>query len=248
MTKSTTRQTADGEFDSGIDVTGTVVADVVKSDLGSGGVTLSGHSSPDLGFLGYNYTNDSGTEAVAQASRSSHRIKFGNGGTNATTFDYRAPNAAAGTWSERMRIDSAGRVTMPHQPAFNARGTVGQALTAGWDKVEYTVNVYNRGGANFASSRFTAPVSGVYHFSASISESASVDYDGTFTFSYNGLTSSHKGCVSMPGDGGNFDGRSLSSTFYMASGDYVEVMRYASVATSTRGSVWDGTFSGHLIG
>jgi hypothetical protein len=81
---------------------------VIKTSLGSGGLSLSGDTAPDFGYFGYNYFNNNGTETVGQSARSSHRITMGNGTTNAITFDYRAPGAAAGTWSERMRLDSTG--------------------------------------------------------------------------------------------------------------------------------------------
>jgi len=82
---------------------------VIKTSLGSGGLSMSGYGAPDLGYFAYNYFNNNGTETVGQSARSSHRITMGNGSTNAITFDYRAPSAAAGTWAERMRITSAGQ-------------------------------------------------------------------------------------------------------------------------------------------
>jgi len=69
--------------------------------------------------------------------------------------------------SERMRIDSTGAVTMPHQPSFHvvknadqnniATGTV---VTVLWQVESYDV------GANFASNTFTAPVAGKYILTA----------------------------------------------------------------------------------
>jgi hypothetical protein len=66
--------------------------------------------------------------------------------------------------TERMRIDSAGRVTTPSQPAFIAfsdsnQEPVSQTLIA------YTGVNLNRGNNyNTATSRFTAPVAGLYQF------------------------------------------------------------------------------------
>lgn len=92
-----------------IDSSGNVTAyKIIQSALGSGGISLSGNSSPDLGYIGYNYYNVDGTESVAQSIRNSWRVKFGNGADKSLSFDYREPNAAVGAFTERMRITSEG--------------------------------------------------------------------------------------------------------------------------------------------
>lgn len=80
----------------------------ICSTLGSGGIALSGYTLPDLGYVGYNYTNVNGTEAVNTPSRSSWRIGFSNGVTDNMTFGRRAPNAAANAWTEFGRFDDTG--------------------------------------------------------------------------------------------------------------------------------------------
>ena len=69
--------------------------------------------------------------------------------------------------TERMRIDSSGRVTMPYQPAFQVRKNaiqtdiaVGAAVTVIWQ-----IEIFDQ-GANFASNTFTAPVTGKYQLNA----------------------------------------------------------------------------------
>ena len=66
--------------------------------------------------------------------------------------------------NERMRIDSAGRVTMPSQPAFQAVPSSNQNnialntdVTIAFGTERFDV------GSNFASSTFTAPVTGKYY-------------------------------------------------------------------------------------
>ena len=75
------------------------------------------------------------------------------------------------TTSESMRIDSAGRVTMPYQPAFRAQqspSSVGGGGPVGGTAITYGNVIFNVGGHyNNTNGRFTAPVSGTYYFASS---------------------------------------------------------------------------------
>tara|TARA_R100001082_G_C4321920_1_gene141510 strand:- start:56 stop:910 length:855 start_codon:yes stop_codon:yes gene_type:complete len=64
---------------------------------------------------------------------------------------------------ERLRIDSAGYVTMPSQPAFRVKPSTNQSNFAidGWVDVAFGNEAFDVGD-NFASSTFTAPVTGKY--------------------------------------------------------------------------------------
>ena len=71
--------------------------------------------------------------------------------------------------TERMRIDAAGRVTMPYQPAFAVRPAIGQdniAVSAD-TTVVFGTEIADQGG-NFASNTFTAPVTGLYQLNATV--------------------------------------------------------------------------------
>jgi hypothetical protein len=113
--------TSSPSYNAKLDVNG-----IIRANVGSGGLSLSGNSAPDMSYVSYNYTNSNGTEVVPQSIRPSHRISMGNGAQNAITFDYRAANAAAGTWQERMRIDSSGNLLVGKTVADV--GTAGTAL------------------------------------------------------------------------------------------------------------------------
>jgi hypothetical protein len=69
--------------------------------------------------------------------------------------------------TERMRIDSSGRVTMPFQPAFHARGSGTQSWSGSYNLQipALSTAVVNRGSHyNSSTYRFTAPVTGLYFF------------------------------------------------------------------------------------
>jgi hypothetical protein len=72
---------------------------------------------------------------------------------------------------ERMRIDSSGRVTMPYQPAFLATGNGGSITIASGSYVPFNsltsaVSTNRSSGYNTSTYLYTAPVAGLYQFSA----------------------------------------------------------------------------------
>ena len=67
--------------------------------------------------------------------------------------------------SERMRIDSAGRVTMPYQPSFFSYYSAGFSVPAYNSDIVYDTVEHNIGSHYSTSTgRFTAPVTGIYRF------------------------------------------------------------------------------------
>ena len=159
-------------------------------------------------------------------------------------------NQTSGTYGvdaiqEAMRIDSAGRVTMPNQPAFEVNITGSHAnghLTPTWGASwEVGSNV------STANKRFTAPVAGTYHFDAWIG------YVGAWTanrviiyLSVNGSDRvSHQNYRS-----GQDTGVNLSTNFQLSAGDYVSITLYqdSGGTRAIQSSVeWAG-FGGYLIG
>lgn len=146
--------------------------------------------------------------------------------------------------TERMRIDSSGRVTTPYQPAFRAAVATSTAYGAGWSKITMGT-VFTNVGNHFSSSRFTAPVAGMYQFNGSVSFTGA-ESDGTVALAVNGFVTNYM-TVSIPNTG-QFTGAAVSHCVYLAVNDYVELHKYNATSMTTRGADWSGGFSGFLIG
>jgi hypothetical protein len=157
----------------------------------------------------------------------------------------------------RLTIDSAGRVTMPYQPSFHAFRTTGNfTVTSGWLKIPLNSasgtghNIGNH--FNTSTSRFTAPVSGVYNLAASVNYyGVSSGYLMWATLWKNG--SSYGGLFGTryySGGGGDID-TTVVGDLYLSVGDYIEVYGYTDDPSgggsgSTAGH-WN-YFTGHLVG
>ena len=71
--------------------------------------------------------------------------------------------------SERMRIDSSGRVTTPYQPAFSVSRQNGASDTGSHNVPQFTTEFFNIGNHfSLSTQRFTAPVSGTYLFTGHV--------------------------------------------------------------------------------
>ena len=149
----------------------------------------------------------------------------------------------AGT--ERMRIDSSGRVTMPYQPAFTASG--GSNPTHGAGVLRYSstsqdgFNLNVGSHYNTSNYRFTAPVSGNYFFCFNAYTNSSNGFDAAFRV--NGSTKGPQIQDLSTRTGSNtYVSLSVSTIIPLNANDYVDV------ATTYQAYVDSNCFfSGYLI-
>lgn len=142
----------------------------------------------------------------------------------------------------RFEIDTEGRVTMPYQPAFNAFRTDGGQTAAAGSTFAFNAVGLNTGSHYSTSTyRFTAPVNGVYHFSAGVYRNSSGERWG---FAKNGtyFRSNIPFVAQTVGERAS----SLSMTEYLTAGDYVTVREWSGQSYAWWGS--HSWFSGYLIG
>ena len=123
--------------------------------------------------------------------------------------------------SERLRIDSAGCVTMPYQPAFQVTLSSTQSFSANVrTKVAFdTIDYANGSDYNTTNKRFTAPVTGWYQFNC---------WTYGYTVSNNELTLYKNGGLYLrsqwasPSSLNNVNAH-LSVVTKLTAGDYVEM-------------------------
>ena len=150
--------------------------------------------------------------------------------------------------TERMQIDSSGRVTMPYQPSFSCYKNGIMTEASGNNRVESWTENHDQGGHfDNSTGRFTAPVSGKYFFAFSAMHSGNVNGDVQYSIYKNGGV--YQGSNDTA-DGSSWDQCTVVAVVAMAANDYVEPYAYSS-ATSTREIVYSGRYSGwhgYLIG
>ena len=151
---------------------------------------------------------------------------------------------------EDMRITSAGEVTKPRQPAFQANPASVQTNIAVGSNVDivFGTEVFDI-GSNFASSTFTAPVSGKYFLSASIRTEA---VDSASNYYLITIVTSNRGYqfIFDPdfGQDAGFWVMSLSHIADMDASDTAKVQIVQQSGTQQTDITTESTFSGILIG
>lgn len=211
--------------------------------VGTANTNIAGAPS-NKGAKQFIYTTEGNGEWALQAR---HDSTTGNGlfiraGNNSTTYTARFTGYDEN--NVHLNIDGLGRVTTPLQPAFIVNKTNSQTLTSSVDNVIVFDNEVIDIGGNYASNRFTAPVTGNYQFQvACMGSSGNGGYVRTGLKknggSYYGLTYA---TITI----GGYESTVTSSVINLSANDYVEVVIYPSMSSFSMDNT--GTFSGHLIG
>jgi len=230
----------------------------------NGAVTVDGSGSVGIGTssptaLGTNIktleikggaTDRTGGLRLTSSDASVDGYVFGSAGVFRAGTETATPFALFTTGTERMLIDTAGRVTMPYQPAFRAYQFIPRD---GAGTIIYSQTGHNIGSHyNTATGIFTAPIAGVYHFDFSIlmKADASVAYIRVL-FKVNGSTATTLGDTLTGGLAGiftnwNYHSPSMSHSFYLNANDTVAVHNDSPHSTYQSGGY--GSFSGYLVG
>ena len=151
--------------------------------------------------------------------------------------------------TSRINIDSAGRVTMPYQPAFMCYKNSSSHLEAsGHNRVQGWTEHFDV-GSHFDNStgRFVAPVAGKYFFTFNAMHSGTVSGDLQFKIYKNGNEYIKANDTS---DGGSWDQCTVVAIMDMAVNDYAEPYQYSNTNSNSE-AVYAGKYSawmGYLLG
>ena len=148
--------------------------------------------------------------------------------------------------TERMRIDSAGVVTTPYQPSFQAY----RSPNSGWTVAASSVFIFNNTmhniGGHYSTSngRFTAPIAGTYQFSFHTIYTGNSGNDW-ISIRKNGARINGGDYHFSTSPGAQWDTIGGSLNLYLSIGDYVTMV--AGTEHGYHGGTWSN-FGCHLVG
>ena len=171
--------TINADTTNGVVVTSDTSGEIKLQSAGADTVTVKsdgkvgiGTSSPATDLV-VNTTGVQGLQLTDISTDSSPRLLFTNDTNTWTIYNnvedlsFRSgATIGSSSGTERMRIDSSGRVTMTAQPAFLAtKNTTNFSTTGGGVKIPFDYTVFNTGNHfNTSTNTFTCPISGKYLF------------------------------------------------------------------------------------
>lgn len=197
--------------------------DVVISGSADVGLTFHSTSTTGTGSIAFTDTVGSSTQGAINY--------FHNG-------DYMIFQTGA---SERMRIDSSGRVFKPSQVNFMSRGHTNGTGGSGSRTIIYGTVEHNIGsGYNSSNGIFTAPVAGYYMFGYGIFTSGTANR----RLSTININSTAKVEVTTEANNDTYTNLAFSGIFYLNANDTANVASTADILT---GSLY-GNFYGYLLG
>ena len=215
-----------GRFAVNTPTSGYGVVSVRDSVAGGGGAQLAVY----YGTFKYNYIDAC--------------VENGTAGSEQSRLTFATSNA--GTLTERMRIDNLGRVTKPFQPAFVARFSGSSKDGSTISPIQFNTAPVNVGSCfNTSTYKFTAPVGGIYSFTAMPAyKESSQDFSWGFSINGGGVTSDNVRVIgSTPNSHSGWTG---SLIINLAANDTVEVQ--FSQGTYHQNGGGFNYFSGILIG
>jgi hypothetical protein len=183
-----------------------------------------------------------------------------NDGTNASALSFKVATG------EALRIDTAGEVTKPRQPAFIVRYSVNETTwnvaTDGWTKIPFDEENMDRGGNfNTSTSEFTAPVAGTYLFGAELQLEAPNGISSGYltsgsnwmyiTFIVNGSTTlveSEGGTRTDANFNSMYNSYNPTHLLQLAAGDTVCMYRNGNYSTIKFKGGGESVFWGYLVG
>jgi len=233
----------------------------LTSRVAKSGDTMTGNLIVD-GNVGINTSsplNRLTTRATANSYVGGNLSLESIGGANATYFAQTTPGdfyISNGGTADHFKMDSAGRVTMPYQPAFLIKAPstyTGNGTVGGTELFSYTDEVINVGGHfNTTTSTFTAPITGMYAVSwwaSASTNSLSTRYIRLRLYKNGAVYLNPHNTIANESGDSDYNLVGASAVVFLSASDTINVQWGSSTATNQMDFYSDMCFfSGYLLG